>query len=75
MIWTVLFVIVMMVVGCVLFSVHDWGRPKGTPGQHARMRSLMAHGELRIPPSVPTTARIGRVDTGKYAEFHSRHGE
>lgn len=74
MIWTVLFVICMMVLGCVLFSVHDWGRPKGAPGQHARMRRLMEHGELRIPPGVPSTARIGGVDMGEYAEFHSRHG-
>ena len=74
MVWTILFVVALMVAGCVLFSVHDWGRPRGTPGQHARMRRLMKRGELRIPPSVPSTARMGGVDIGKYAEFHSRHG-
>ena len=70
MIWTILFVIAMMVLGCVLFSVHDWGRPRRGLHTHSGGRRR----ELRISPGVSSTARIGGVDTGKYAEFHSRHG-
>lgn len=71
MIWTVLFVIAVMVLGCVLFSVHDWGSPSGNRGRCSHMRRTLGRGELR---GVPSTARIGGVDTGKYGEFHSRHG-
>ena len=71
MIWTVLFVVAMMVLGCVLFSVHDWGRPSGNRGRCIRMRRVPERREQR---GVPTTARIGGVDMGRYEEFHSRHG-
>ena len=71
MIWTVLFVVVVMVLGCVLFSVHDWGRPSGNRGRCTRMRRVSGQGELR---GVPSTARIGGVDMGKYREFHTGHG-
>ena len=71
MIWTVLFVVAVMVLGCVLFSVHDWGRPSGNRGRRTRMRGTAGSGELR---GVPSTARIGGADMGRYGEFHSRHG-
>lgn len=71
MIWTVLFAVAVMVLGCVLFSVHDWGRPSGNRGRRTRMRRVSGRGELR---GVPTTARIGGVDMGRYEELHSRHG-
>lgn len=71
MIWTVLFVVAVMVLGCVLFSVHDWGRPSGNRGRCTRMRRVSGQGELR---GVPSTARIGGVDMGKYREFHTGHG-
>lgn len=71
MIWTVLFVVAVMVLGCVLFSVHDWGRPSGNRGRCTRMRRVSGSGELR---GVPSTARIGGVDMGKYREFHTGHG-
>lgn len=71
MIWTVLFVVAVMVLGCVLFSVHDWGRPSGNRGRRTRMRGTVGQGELR---GVPSTARIGGVDMGKYREFHTGHG-
>lgn len=67
MVWTVLFVVAVMVLGCVLFSVHDWGRPLGN---RTRMRRA-GKGELR---GVPSTERIGGVDMGTYREFRSRHG-
>lgn len=70
MIWTVLFVVAVMVLGCVLFSVHDWGSPKGIRERCTRKRRA-GRGELR---GVPSTARIGGVDLGRYGEFHSRHG-
>lgn len=44
MIWTVLFVVAMMVLGCVLFSVHDWGRPSGNRGRRTHGRG--GHGEF-----------------------------
>lgn len=71
MIWTVLFVVAVMVLGCVLFSVHDWGSPSGNRGRCSHMRRTSGRGELR---GVLSTARIGGVDMGKYVEFHSRHG-
>lgn len=71
MIWTVLFVVAVMVLGCVLFSVHDWGRPSGNRGHCTRMRRVPERRELR---GVPSTARIGGVDMGTYREFRSRHG-
>lgn len=66
MIWTVLFVVAVMVLGCVLFSVHDWGSPKGNRTRKRRA----GQGVLR---GVPSTARIGGVDMGTYREFRSRH--
>lgn len=68
MIWTVLFIVVVMVLGCVLFSVHDWGRPGGNRGRCTRMRKVAGSG------GVPSSARIGGVDMEKYGAFHSRHG-
>lgn len=88
MVWTVLFVVAVMVLGCVLFSVHDWGRPSGNRGRRTRMRDCggVVHGPY-LPPvylsdrpipgelrGVPSTARIGGVDMGKYREFHTGHG-
>jgi hypothetical protein len=61
-------VVAVMVLGCVLFSVHDWGSPSGNRG---RKRRALGRGELR---GVPSTARIGGVDMGTYREFRSRHG-
>lgn len=43
MVWTVLFVVAVMVLGCVLFSVHDWGRPNGNRGRRTHVRG--GHGE------------------------------
>lgn len=71
MIWTILFAVAVMVLGCVLFSVHDWGSPMGNRRRRTRMRRAAGRGELR---GVPSTARIGGVDMGKYGEFYSRHG-
>lgn len=71
MIWTVLFVVAVMVLGCVLFSVHDWGSPSGNRGRRTRMRRVAGRGELR---GIPSTARIGGVDMGEYGEFHTGQG-
>lgn len=71
MIWTILFVVALMVVGCVFFSVHDWGRPGGNRSRCPLMRGTAGRGELR---GVPSTARTGGVATGKYGKFHSRNG-
>lgn len=68
MIWTVLFVVAVMVLGCVLFSVHDWGRPSGNRGRCTRMRRVSGQGELR---GVPSTTRTGGADTRR---SHSKHG-
>lgn len=51
MIWTVLFVVAVMVLGCVLFSVHDWGRPGRNRGRCAHMRKVAGSGELRGGPA------------------------
>ena len=57
MIWTVLFVVAVMVLGCVLFSVHDWGSPSGNRGRRTRMRDCggVVHGPY-LPPCICRTA-------------------
>lgn len=65
MIWTVLFVVAVMVLGCVLFSVHDWGRPQKPHGGIVRGKYL-PRVYLRVRP-------IGKVNMKAYRDFHARH--
>lgn len=77
---TVVFVLVWLLLGRVLFSTSDWGvhRRRDCGGvvhgpylPPVYLSDRPIPGELR---GVPSTARIGGVDMGRYGEFHSRHG-
>lgn len=64
---TLLFLLVLTLLGKSLFRVEDWGKPR-------KPHSGIVHGEYLPPIYLRKRRPVGKVRMGEYRKFHERHG-
>ena len=70
---TLLFLLVLTLLGKSLFRVEDWGKPRKPSGKPAKTCSGIVHGKY-LPPVYLKGRPINKVDMQAYRDFHERHG-